>query len=136
MTTPTTRWRTVLVAVVLFVAGAVTGAGLTVVVIRERLSLADRPPAAVIDRVHGAIARRFDLREGQRARVRAVLEQRLRPLVVQRRRAWAEQIAPELRAMSREIRETLDPGQARRWERRWEDLRRRWMPGPGVPGDG
>lgn len=121
------RLMTVLIALALFVAGGITGAGLLVGVVRHRLVEIRDDPAAAIERVEATIARRHGLDDAQRAVVGAALRKRLAAVAAARRRMVDESVRPELEALTGEIEDVLAPEQRGPFRERWKTVRERWL---------
>ncbi len=117
---------TLLVALALFSAGVVSGAGGVIMILRHRAQLAFLDPTAAVATVHEGFAERFDLTPSQRKTARAVFDKRLGALLAARREHFEQRVEPELALMAEEIRALLDDDQEARFDARWGELRRRW----------
>jgi hypothetical protein len=125
----TSRWRTALLLVVVFLAGA----GVGVVGLRLLAPRHDGRPTA--DRVVAMLGRRLKLRSGQRDSVRAVLE-RHRPELDSAWAAFRPRFDSLQGVIGKEIEAQLDPDQRTRFaelRQQFERRRRDHPPPPPVP---
>ena len=122
------RWRSILLAAVIFVSGAVVGAAVTIAVVRHRAQTALRHPEQVPAQLAARIGKRLRLDAGQEAAVSRVLAEHQTALAGLRRRD-TPQVAAELDQVRREVAAVLTPEQAARWNRWFEQRRERWLPG-------
>jgi len=124
---PKRRWFTILLALVIFLAGAVSGAALTVVVAVNRIQFAIRHPETAPARITTAIARRLDLDESQRERVQAIIATRQREIAAIRGKFQPE-IAGQLDGVRNDVSDILDDSQRERWNDLFDQFQARWMP--------
>lgn len=122
------RWRSVFLAVVIFVSGAVAGAAATIVTLRHRAQTAIRHPEQAPAKLARSIGKRLRLDASQEAAVRAVLA-RHQPALAGLRRGASPQAGAELEELRRDVAAVLTPQQAARWNRWFEQRRERWLPG-------
>jgi len=122
------RWRSVLLALVIFVSGAVAGAAVTVVTLRHKAQTAIRNPEKVPAQLAAKISERLRLDPAQEAAVRKILAGHQAALSGIRRGA-SPQVQAEIDELQREVAAVLTPQQAARWNRWVEQRRKRWLPG-------
>jgi DNA-binding NarL/FixJ family response regulator len=132
---PRRRWRTALMALVIFLAGAVVGGGLTVVTIVHRVRDALAHPEQAPQRISAHLARSLDLNDEQTQRVRQILTERQRALMALRAQ-MQPRVQAELELAFEQINQTLNSHQQQRWRRLFDDLTSKWMPAMPVPATG
>ncbi|MDH3716754.1 MAG: hypothetical protein OES79_01410 [Planctomycetota bacterium] len=128
-------WTTVLLAVVIFVAGAAVGGGATVLVGLRRLEHALQHPQMMPQRITDRLTRRLDLSPDQAARVRQIVTQR-QATFEEIRREMYPRVTAELDRARDEIAEVLTDEQRAQWQRLFEKTRRRFRPPPPRNADG
>lgn len=126
---PRRRWMTIVLALVIFLAGMASGAALTVVYAVNRLQFAIHHPEAAPPRIAAAIARRLDLDADQTARVEQILARR-QTQIAEIRRKFQPEIVEQLDAVQDEIAEVLDPTQRGKWTELFAQFKNRWLPLP------
>jgi hypothetical protein len=127
LASPRRRWLTTVLALVIFLAGAVSGAALTVVVAMNRIQFAIQHPEAAPPRIASTIARRLDLDESQRGQVEAIIARRQKEISAIRRKFQPE-IAAELEGVREEVAAVLNNAQRERWEQLFDQFQARWLP--------
>lgn len=123
------RWPTVLLALTIFAAGAVCGAGATVLVVVKRVQHAIHHPEEAPARLAGVLQRRLDLTNEQRSQVEAIIAKRQQELM-DIRRQFQPQIAGQLDQLRDEIDEVLTDEQREHWESLYKNYVTRWLPAP------
>jgi hypothetical protein len=126
---PRHRWLSVLVALLIFVAGGVCGAGLTVLVVVNRVQHAIRHPETAPARLAGVLQRRLDLTNEQRTQVEAIIAKRQTELIAIRRE-FQPRIAQQLEQLRGEISDVLTDEQRARWDDLFTAIVTRWLPPP------
>jgi hypothetical protein len=122
------RWLWVLLfASIVFASGAVTGTGLTLLVIRDRVLHAIHHPETAPERITQRLRRVLDLDDTQAARIEQILRSRQENLQEIRQRVQPEVMA-ELRRVEDEVAQVLRPEQREIWEARVRQLRETWVP--------
>jgi len=125
------RWLTILLALVVFVAGMASGAALTVHFAVSRLQFAIHHPEAAPPRIAAVIQRRLDLDDQQRAEVEKIVAKHQREIAAIRRQFQPE-IVDELDLVRDEIAAVLKEPQRERWTQLFEHFKQRWLP-PAPP---
>jgi hypothetical protein len=123
------RWPTVLLALAIFAAGLVCGAGATVLVVVNRVQHAIRHPEEAPARLAAVLQRRLDLTNEQRTQVEAIIARRQAELIAIRRQ-FQPQIAGQLDRLRDEIGEVLTDDQRVRWQKLFSTYVNRWLPPP------
>ena len=120
----------ILLAVLLFAAGIVSGVGVSALSIKKRFHLRPRNPHTFPERVSQRLQWKFDLSDEKTQRIEAILSQRLDKLQ-QLHRDIHPAIEQEMRIAEEEVAQELTPDQARQW-RKWFNRRCRehWSPPP------
>ncbi|HSR10220.1 MAG TPA: hypothetical protein VLS90_02160 [Thermodesulfobacteriota bacterium] len=125
---PRRRWvRTILVALVIFVSGAMIGGGLTVLIIAGGAKRYFQDPAVSADRITHRMKKQLDLTEDQVTQVHRIILERQQAF-----QSLRKQVQPQVKAQiektRRELSAVLTPEQARKWEKRFDRFRKFWMP--------
>lgn len=111
----------------ILLCGVIIGAGLGSRILWSRAMSGARDPARLHARVTERLARRLDLTAEQERQVRQILRDHR-----EQQALILERVQPELEAeverMRGDVARLLTPEQAERWNRRFEDFRRRWAP--------
>ena len=123
------RVITALLLAIIFVSGALVGAGLTVVYRSHRRSTPRRSTEQIRDRLTRRIAERLDLSEQQTESTRGIIEQRLVHLKELRR-----QVQPQMEAQAAilhsKLELVLDDRQKALWDELYAELFARWFQDP------
>ncbi len=124
-----------LLAAVLFLAGGVCGAGLTLMLavqhIQHVIQNPDQAPAAIA----GHLSQRLGLNEAQRTQVEEILARHQRVLQGIRYRVQPQVVA-ELDAVRNDVDTVLTPSQRDAWHRLFARMEHHWippLPAPPVP---
>ena len=127
------RWRAMLLSLVIFLAGAVVGSALTVIVVAHRIQHAIRHPEEAPARIAKDLKKRLVLSDDQQQHVQAILAERLADLQTLRIQLQP-QINAQLDLAFRQISEVLTPEQAQKWRMISHDYGREWLsPAPFPP---
>jgi hypothetical protein len=126
------RWLTVVLAALIFAAGLVSGAAVTMAVAVHRLQYFIHHPEEAPARIAGRLQRRLGLDDVQKAKVEAIVANRQRELMTLRGE-MQPQVLEQLNLLRAEISDVLTEPQRGRWQRMFDDLRERWLP---VVGEG
>lgn len=126
---PRRRWLTILMALVIFLAGMASGAAITVVYAVNRLQFAIHHPEAAPPRIAAAIARRLDLDEEQASQVENIIAAHQREIMAIRRRFQPEIVA-QLESVHDEVADVLKPSQREKWTELFGQFKDRWLPQP------
>jgi hypothetical protein len=121
------RWVTLLLAVMIFAAGLVTGAGLTVLVVAKRVQYAIQHPETAPARISAVLQRRLGLDDAQKEQVESIVAKRQVELLAIRR-DYQPRVTAELEQLRDEIGEVLTPSQRERWTELFDEYRNRWLP--------
>jgi len=121
------RWRLLLACGLCLAAGAVSGAGATLVVLARHAERIAANPDQWPGRLERRVNALLDLRPEQRERIGEIIRARFRSF--ERVRAEVRpQLMRELDALQAEIRAELDESQAARWTSFMTEARRRFQP--------
>jgi len=126
------RWLTLLLALVVFVAGMASGAALTVHYAVGRLQFAVHHPEVAPARIATTIQRRLGLDDAQTARVEQIMAKRQVEIAAIRRKFQPE-IVEQLDSVREEVAAVLDESQRTRWTQLFDQFQERWM--PPIPSD-
>jgi hypothetical protein len=126
------RWRTVLLALLIFAAGLASGAAVTVAVAVHRLQHLIHHPEEAPGRVAARLGRRLGLDDAQKAKVEAIVAKRQAELMTLRGEIQPR-LMEQLRLLREEIGEVLTGPQRERWERMFDEFRERWL--PAIPAE-
>lgn len=121
------RWRAILFGAIILLGGIAIGAGGTVIVLHRALTYAIHHPEVAPERVSERIRRKFDLSQGQTARVKSIIAARQKNLQALRRQ-WQPHAEKELDGIREDVASILEPDKARRWRERFDALRGQWIP--------
>src|SRR5262245_39974266 len=126
------RWVTVLLALLVFGAGMASGSALTISVIVHRLQYVFKHPEGMPGRIVARLENRLGLDETQKTKVEAIVAKR-QAAMMDLRREFEPHLMEQLDLLRAEIGELLTEAQRAKWERMFDDLRKRWLP-EGVGG--
>jgi len=127
-------WLTVLLCVLIFVAGGVTGAGAMALHTARRVLEAVRHPEVIPDRIVSRLRRPLDLDEQQELQIKAILA-RHQATILEARAEAMRQVRPEFEGIEADIAAILRPEQVERWHDLYKRFLREWMP-EGLDGAG
>ena len=125
-------WRALLLGMVILLCGMLIGAGVTVIVLQKFVLYAIHHPEEVPNRVAERLRNKLSLSDEQAKKVKAILTERQKAFLVLRRMARPK-VERELERLREEVAAVLDENQARKWRKRFDRLRRQWMPPPPPP---
>jgi hypothetical protein len=123
------RCATLVMVLVIFVAGILVGAGMTVAVVVRNVQYAIKNPAIVPERAAKRLQRSLNLDERQAADVRKILFELQARLQQIRSRVYPD-VQTAIQESRGEIAEVLTDEQRIRWEEIFADLEDRWFPPP------
>ncbi|MGD9632699.1 MAG: hypothetical protein AB7G28_10290 [Pirellulales bacterium] len=126
---PRRRWLTILMVLVIFLAGMASGAAVTVVYAVNRLQFAIHHPETAPPRIAAAVARRLDLDAEQASRVEAILAAHQQEIMTIRRKFQPEIVA-QLNSVRDEVAGVLDAPQRAKWTELFAKFKERWLPQP------
>jgi hypothetical protein len=121
------RWLTVLLAILIFGAGLVSGGALTTAFVVSRVRSLIHHPEQAPARIAARIGRRLHLDDAQQAKVEAIVAARQRELM-RLRGEIQPQIMEQLDGLRTEIGEVLTESQREQWQRMFDEFRERWVP--------
>jgi hypothetical protein len=124
------RWRMAFFGLVILLAGMLTGAAITLVVVRHLARVRPLPPEVVVARMLEQIGPRLRLSPEQMQQIGPILREHVKRLD-QIREQGRDQIVEELRQMNQEVSVVLTDDQQRRWEGYMEGLRGQFRRGLG-----
>jgi hypothetical protein len=129
------RWLKVILLLVIFASGMVTGGGLTVYAIAQRMRMNLADPQARAQTWANRVARRLNLNDSQKQAVQKVmLESSLR--FEELRAEINPRIIIELDRMTDEVADVLPDDKAQVWREQFEHLRCNWLPAPPQDNSG
>ena len=128
------RWLTLLLALVIFVAGMASGAALTVHFAVSRLQFAIHHPEAAPPRIAAAIQRRLDLDDAQSAEVEKIIAKHQLEIAAIRRKFQPE-IIEQLDSVLDEVAAVLQEPQREKWTTLFDQFQERWLPPMPPPDD-
>jgi uncharacterized membrane protein len=124
-------WLTLLLALVVFVAGMASGAALAVHYAVGRLQFAIHHPEAAPARIAATIERRLRLDDAQTAKVEQILARRQIEIAAIRRKFQPE-IVEQLDSVRDEVATVLDEPQRAKWTTLFDQFQQRWLPSATV----
>jgi len=120
-------WVSVLLWFVILGSGFVIGAGATLIAIRNGVLHRIHHPDEIPPRVAARLQRDLDLSDEQTQQVAEIL--RRRQMALQSiRRQWQPQVEQQLDLLQEEVGEVLGEEQQEKWETRFNQFRRTWIP--------
>jgi hypothetical protein len=127
------RWLTLLLALVVFVAGMASGAALTVHYAVNRLQFAIQHPEFAPARIATTLQRRLDLDDAQTSQVEQIMVRRQVEISAVRRK-FRPEIVEQLDAVRNEVAAVLTEPQREKWTQLFDQFQERWLP-PTPAGD-
>ena len=131
-TKPRHRWRTWLLALVIFLGGGAVGSAVTAVAIIHGVRHAMMHPEEAPMRIAARLKRPLDLSPQQSAQIQQIIASRQQSLM-QIRRQVQPQIEGELTTLETEIAAVLNPAQQTKWHTMVTRLRENWLPPAALP---
>ena len=126
-------WVMVLVGLVIVVSGAVIGAGVTVLALKNRLAAPPTPGERTAALIASDLRNRYNLTDEQAKQVKEIMARRMEVIEAIRRQAH-EQMAAEHETLRAEMKAVLTPEQFEQWLAQFESLRPPPFGPPGGPG--
>jgi len=121
------RWLTVLLAILIFGAGAVSGAAVTMAAFVHRMQFVLHHPEGLPGRIVSRLERSLNLDEAQKPKVEAIVAKR-QEAMMGLRREFEPHLMKEMDTLRAEVGDVLTPPQRERWERMFDSFRARWLP--------
>ena len=121
------RWKTWLLALVIFLGGGATGAGLTAIGIYRSVHHALMHPEEAPHRITSRLKRPLDLTPEQSARIEKIIANRQQSLTKIRREVQP-QVEVQLDQLQTEIDGVLSPMQQTKWHEILHRVRENWFP--------
>lgn len=118
------RWRVVALGLIILLCGALLGSGVTIIVVKHLFDVVHSPGAAA-KRITDHMRRKLDLSDDQAAKVLAILTRRetaLRSII----QDMEPKLEEQLQLTKEEVAAVLDPEQARKWRKRFDQVEARW----------
>jgi DNA-binding PucR family transcriptional regulator len=109
------------------------GAGITVIILQKVVLYAIHHPEEIPNRLTERLRNKLSLTDEQTKKVKAILIERQKAFMALRR-ATRPKMERELEQLREDVASVLDKNQARKWRKRFDTLRRQWMP-PQAPKD-
>jgi hypothetical protein len=128
------RWLTILLALVIFVAGVASGAALTVHYAVSRLQFAIHHPEVAPTRIATTLQRRLNLDNVQRADVEKIIAKHQVEIAAIRRKFQPE-IIEQLDSVRDEVAGVLREPQREKWTKLFDQFQERWLPPMPPPDD-
>ena len=128
-------WVVALVGVLIFIAGGVLGAGISLRFLRDRVLYVLHHPQEVPARLSLELKGRLGLNAEKTEKVRQIIARR--QLALQKiRREVQPQVEEELDELRKEISDALTPDQSAKWNAWFEHMSDTWLPpAPPPPGE-
>ena len=128
------RWLTVLLCVLIFMAGGVAGAGAMAVHTIRRVKEAVHHPEVIPGRIVSRLRRPLDLDKQQELQIQAILVRRQASLLEARAEAL-RRAGPDFVGIEDDIANVLRPDQLIEWHKLYKKFLTEWVPErlPGVP---
>jgi hypothetical protein len=121
------RWRSLLLALLIFVSGAIVGGGLTLIRARHGMWWAIQHPEEAPTRIAARLRWKLGLSDDQTEQVEAIVRKRQQDLQAIRREVHPRVIG-ELDRVEAEIDYVLNDSQRAQWHVLFARLRERWIP--------
>jgi len=125
----------VILCLVIFASGITVGIGGTLIVLRRSAIYAVHHPEEMPALIAARMERTLSLSEEQRRQVESILRERQETLQGIRRE-FQPQVESVLDRLEEQVSAVLDEEQRARWQRRFDTLRRTWVPKPPPPAPG
>ncbi len=126
-------WRSLLLGLIILFCGMLIGAGITVIILQKVVLYAIHHPEEIPNRLTERLRNKLGLTDEQTKNVKAILIERQKAFMALRR-ATRPKMERELEQLREDVAAILDKNQARKWRKRFDTLRRQWMP-PQPPKD-
>jgi alkylated DNA repair dioxygenase AlkB len=124
---PRRRWRTILFALLVFIAGMATGGAVTIVSVVHHVREAIHHPERAPERVAKMLKHRLALNETQTAQVQEIARQRQAELESIRREAQPR-VMSQLDLFRDQVSHVLDDKQKVRWQAEYRQILENWLP--------
>ena len=121
------RWLTVLLCVLIFLAGGVTGAGAMAVHTIRRIKEAVHNPEVIPERIVARLRRPLDLDKEQELKIQAILARRQASLL-EARAEVLRRAGPDFVGIEDDIANVLRPDQLDDWHKLYRKFLSEWMP--------
>ena len=121
------RWLTILLCVLIFLAGGVTGAGAMAVHTIRRIKEAVHNPEVIPERIVARLRRPLDLDKEQELKIRAILARRQASLLEARAEVLSR-AGPEFTGIEDDIANVLRPDQLDDWHKLYRKFLTEWLP--------
>jgi hypothetical protein len=121
------RWRSLLLALLIFVSGATVGGGLTLIRVRHGMWWAIQHPEEAPPRIAAHLRGKLGLSDDQTEQVEAIVRKRQRALQAIRREVHPRVMA-ELDRVEADIDYVLNDSQRAKWHALFAKLCERWIP--------
>jgi hypothetical protein len=122
-------WRSILLGLIILFCGILIGAGITVILLQRVVLYAIHHPEEIPNRLTERLRNKLSLTDDQTKKVKAILTERQKAFT-ELRRAKRPKVERELKSLREEVAAVLDKDQARKWSKRFDRLRRQWLPPP------
>ena len=122
-------WRTLLLALLIFVSGLIVGGGTMLITVRHRALRVLHHPEEVPARIAARLRWKLGLSDEQTQQVEQIVRKRQQALQAIRREVQPR-VTIELDRVEAEIAITLDDAQRAKWHALFAKLRETWIPPP------
>lgn len=122
-------WRSILLGLIILFCGILIGAGVTVILLQRVVFYAIHHPEEIPNRLTERLRNKLSLTDDQTKKVKAILTERQKAFT-ELRRVTRPKVERELKSLREEVAAVLDKDQARKWSKRFDRLRRQWLPPP------
>jgi hypothetical protein len=122
-------WRSFLLGLIILFCGILIGAGITVILLQRVVLYAIHHPEEVPNRLTERLRNKLSLTDEQTKKVKAILTERQKALR-ELRRVMRPKVERELEHLREDVAAVLDKDQSHKWRKRFDRLRRQWMPPP------
>ncbi len=126
-------WINALLALLIFLSGAIVGGGTSLIVLRNRVTHSIRHPEEGPARIAARLRSKFGLTAEQAEKIETIIRRRQKALMAIRKE-FQPRVVKELDGVEEEVGETLAPAQREKWREMFERLRVTWVP-PLPPSD-
>lgn len=116
------RWVAVLLTLVIFLAGALTGGGAMYIYCSQA-----KPKLARTERIAAELKQDLDLTDRQVEQVKELINRR-NDAMTEIRRVIRPRMEQQIGLFREDVKGILDPKQQRKWEAKCAELREKWLP--------
>jgi hypothetical protein len=122
-------WRSILLGIIIFLCGLIVGAGVAVVAVQKMVVHAITNPEEIPQRITQRLRSKLDLTNEQATQIKSIIAMRQKA-IQQIRREFQPRLEKELDLAREDVAAVLGPEKAQVWRKRFERLKRMWLPPP------